>query len=225
MKLDKVVPFGRSLDEYQSMFNLSESDLNKKIIGIADGPASFNAEMNDRGKSVLSIDPLYQYGADEIDRQFYNVVDNIISQVKNMPDNWSWSYHLSPDNLRENRVNVIRKFIGDYETGKAEGRYVTGELPILPIDGDEFDIALCSHFLFLYSEQFDYQFHRAAILEMLRIAKEIRIFPLLTLELGKSPHLETLINELYANGYEPTIKKVKYELQKGGNEMLRVVRA
>ena len=59
MKLEKVVPFGRSLDEYKNMFALSESDLDKKIIGMGDGPASFNAEMFALGKSVVSVDPLY----------------------------------------------------------------------------------------------------------------------------------------------------------------------
>ena len=51
MKLEKIVPFGRSLDEYKSMFALSDSDSNKKIIGVGDGPASFNAEMFALGKS------------------------------------------------------------------------------------------------------------------------------------------------------------------------------
>lgn len=37
MVLDKVVPFGRSMDEYVKMFNLTNADLNKKIIGIGDG--------------------------------------------------------------------------------------------------------------------------------------------------------------------------------------------
>ena len=51
MKLEKVVPFGRSLDEYKNMFTLSDSDLEKTIVGIGDGPASFNAELSALGKS------------------------------------------------------------------------------------------------------------------------------------------------------------------------------
>ena len=45
MKLEKVVPFGRSLAEYKSMFALADNALDTKIIGVGDGPASFNAEM------------------------------------------------------------------------------------------------------------------------------------------------------------------------------------
>lgn len=104
MKLEKVVPFGRSLDEYKNMFALSESDLDKKIIGMGDGPASFNAEMFALGKSVVSVDPLYIFRAEEIERQFDSVVDNIISQVKATPNDWVWSYHSSAEHLKENRV-------------------------------------------------------------------------------------------------------------------------
>lgn len=70
MKLDKVVPFGRSLDEYRNMFALTDGDLDKDIIGVGDGPASFNAEMSALGRSVLSVDPLYVFGPDEIEKQF-----------------------------------------------------------------------------------------------------------------------------------------------------------
>lgn len=59
MKLDDVVPWGRTLAEYELMFNLSEVDLNLKILGCGDGPASFNAEMTKQGHRVVSIDPIY----------------------------------------------------------------------------------------------------------------------------------------------------------------------
>jgi hypothetical protein len=41
--LDSVVPWGRSFDEYVAMFALSEEDLGRRVLGCADGPASFNA--------------------------------------------------------------------------------------------------------------------------------------------------------------------------------------
>jgi hypothetical protein len=45
MELSKVVPWGGSLNEYRQVFSLSAEDLHKKILGCADGPASFNAEL------------------------------------------------------------------------------------------------------------------------------------------------------------------------------------
>ena len=173
MVLDQVVPFGRSMDEYIKIFNLTNADLNKRIIGIGDGPASFNAEMTRHGKSVVSIDPLYQFSSDEILKRFNEVVDNIINQVKATSNDWVWSYHKSPDDLRHNRVKVIREFLSDYETGKKSNRYRVGELPKFAYDNQEFDIALCSHLLFLYSDHLDYDSHLNSVGEMLRIAKEV----------------------------------------------------
>ncbi|QIR38137.1 SAM-dependent methyltransferase [Tolypothrix sp. PCC 7910] len=224
MVLDKVVPFGRSMDEYIKMFNLMHTDLNKKIIGIGDGPASFNAEMNHQGKSVISVDPLYQFSEKEILARFNEVVDSIIEQVKATPNDWVWSYHKSPEDLRQNRIKVIEKFIADYEVGKQNNRYIIGELPSLSYQNQEFDIALCSHFLFLYSDHFDYNFHLNSVAEMLRIAKEIRIFPLLTLMLKPSPYLDGVVNHYISQGYSVEIEKVGYELQRGGNMMLKISR-
>jgi len=222
MRLDAVVPFGRSLDEYKCMFSLSDGDLDKTIVGIADGPASFNAEMYALGKSVTSVDPLYKFTSEQIETKFYQVVDNIIVQVKATPEDWVWSYHQSPEQLKENRIQVMDCFAADYSNGKLDGRYVTGELPNLEFKDDQFQLALCSHFLFLYSDQLSYEFHQRSIRELLRIANEVRIFPLLTLMLKKSQYLITLINDLTSDGFSVTIERVRYEIQKGGNEMLRI---
>ncbi len=90
---------------------------------------------------------------------------------------------------------------------------------------DQFDLGLCSHFLFLYSELFDFEFHRSAVCEMLRVAREVRIFPLLTLNLAPSPQVPRLVEWLEDQGYGVEIKRVGYELQRGGNEMLWVRRS
>jgi hypothetical protein len=49
MELKEIVPWGRTLAEYQLMFDLSEVDLKSKILGCGDGPASFNTEMTAQG--------------------------------------------------------------------------------------------------------------------------------------------------------------------------------
>lgn len=220
MHLEKVVPFGRSLDEYIRMFNLSKSDLNKRILGVADGPASFNAEATKIGVKITSIDPIYQFTDKEILARFNEVVDNIIAQVAATSNDYVWSYHKSPDDLRNNRVQAINEFIRDYKLGKQQGRYQIGELPNLKFEDNAYDLALCSHFLFLYSEHFDYKFHYDSIGEMLRVSKEVRIFPLLTLMLERSSYLEQIMREFSAQGCRVATVKVEYELQKGGNEML-----
>jgi hypothetical protein len=220
MILEKVVPFGRSLDEYIKMFSLSPSDLAKCILGVGDGPASFNAEATQMGVKVTSIDPIYQFTGTEILKRFNEVVDHIINQVKATPNDWIWSYHQSPEDLKNNRIKAINKFVSDYDKGKQEKRYQIGELPQLNFKDKEYDLALCSHFLFLYSDHYDYQFHSDSIREMLRVSQEVRIFPLLTLMLQRSPYVDSIIHEFSEAGYAVSIVKVEYELQKHGNEML-----
>ncbi|MEY3302623.1 MAG: hypothetical protein RLZZ139_995, partial [Cyanobacteriota bacterium] len=192
MILDRVVPFGRSKTEYELMFALTESDRLKSIIGIGDGPASFNAEMTAAGYQVTSIDPIYQFTGVEIKSRFDACIDGIIEQVRNSPNNWVWSYHKSPDDLRANREKAISLFLEDYDRGKIEGRYLNAELPKLDFLDKQFQLALCSHFLFLYSEHLSFEFHLESIRELCRIAEEVRIFPLLNLAQARSPYIDEI---------------------------------
>jgi hypothetical protein len=220
MKLDKVVPFGRSLDEYTKMFNLSAEDLQKDILGVGDGPASFNAEGTTKGYKITSIDPIYQFDGAEIKQRFDAVVDNIIDQIVATPNNWIWSYHKNPQELKASRIKTLETFLQDYPQGKQAGRYQAQELPYLNFADQSYDLALCSHFLFLYSEQCDRDFHLAAIAEMLRISHEVRIFPLLTLMQETSPYVDFVRKKFENLGYLTSIAPVPYELQPGANQML-----
>lgn len=220
MKLDAVVPFGRSLAEYTEMFSLTATDLSQRILGVGDGPASFNVEASQQGATVVSVDPIYCFSGAEILQRFDEVVDNIIGQVKDTADDYVWQYHKSPEDLRQNRERAIQRFLADYEQGKQGDRYRVGELPTLDFPDRFFGLALCSHLLFLYSDHLDYAFHRRAVLEMLRVSREVRVFPLLTLMLERSPHLDSLLIELRHLGYQAEIVRVAYQFQKGGNEML-----
>jgi len=109
--------------------------------------------------------------------------------------------------------------------GRAEGRYLVAALPKLPFNNGEFDLALCSHLLFLYSAQLSADFHLASMLEMLRVAQEVRVFPLLDLDLQRSVHLDPVIAELRSANFYAEIVDVPYIFQKGGGQMLRVVRS
>jgi len=50
-------------------------------------------------------------------------------------------------------MHSMRTFLGDYNLGKRQGRYVDAELPSIAFPNKSFDLALCSHFLFLYAER------------------------------------------------------------------------
>jgi SAM-dependent methyltransferase len=219
MKLDTVVPFGRTLAEYQLMFNLTELDCQKRILDIGAGPASFTAEMYKLGYNVTAIDPVYHFSGAEIKQRFDDCVDNIIQQVENSRADWVWGYHQSPADLRRSRELALELFLADYDAGKVAGRYIAGAVPAA-IGVESYDLILCSHFLLLYSAQLDWEFHRQAVTGLMEHGKELRIFPLLTLGFDRSPYIDPLREYLEQLGYHTEIAKVEYEFQPGGNEML-----
>src|SRR4029079_13228312 len=101
---------------------------------------------------------------------------------------------------------------------------IEGALPVLPFADNSFDLALCSHLLFLYTEQLNADFHVTAVAELLRVAADVRFFPLLTLECELSPHLPVVIEWCHANGHRAEVRPVPYEFQVGGGVMLHVQR-
>jgi hypothetical protein len=220
--LDHVVPWGRSFDEYQRMFALSDDDLRLRIVGCGDGPASFNAVATERGTRVTSCDPIYRYHEEQIRQRIAATYDDILTQTRQNAGEFVWTSIRSPEELGETRMAAMNAFLDDYDAGKAEGRYVDAELPNLPFGDRTFDLALSSHFLFLYTEQLGEAFHRAAIREMCRVATEVRIFPLLALGAVASPLVEPLAQEWREQGASVSIETVPYEFQKGGNQMMRI---
>jgi SAM-dependent methyltransferase len=224
MKLEEVVPWGRTLEEYKSMFSLSKTDLNAKILGCGDGPASFNAEMAELGNYVVSIDPIYQFSAEQIEQRVRATYEPIISQVKQNSSHYIWKNFQDADELGKARLNAMEKFLLDYDSGKVAGRYLYQSLPSLEFVDDQFELCLCSHLLFLYSEHLSFDFHINSIHELLRVAPEVRIFPLLKLDGELSPYVDLVVTELSQQGCLVQIQPVTYEFQKGGNQMLRIRR-
>jgi hypothetical protein len=131
-----------------------------------------------------------------------------------------WREFASPEDLGAARMAAMEMFLADYPRGTAEDRYLVRFLPHLGFRDREFDIALCSHLLFTYSDRLGTHFHVAAIEEMCRVADEARVFPLLRNYGGTSPHLEPAMNTLRGRGYRVEIKRVPYEFQRGGDQML-----
>ena len=222
--LDEVVPWGRSFDEYRRMFALTDDDLRLKMIGCGDGPASFNAEATRRGAQVVSFDPIYRYSTDQLRERIASTHDKIIEQTRRNSEEFVWTAIPSVDELSRVRMTAMNDFLRDYPSGLAEGRYIDAELPNLPFVDASFDLALCSHFLFLYTTQLGEAFHRSAIREMLRVAVEVRIFPLLALGGTPSALVNTMAEELREEGVTVSIEDVAYEFQRGGNKMMRMRR-
>lgn len=220
--LNKIVPWGRSFDEYCAMFALSKDDLKRRLLGCGDGPANFNCMLTRRGGIAVSVDPLYKLDADEIGNRIAMTYPEVMEQTHKNKDEFVWDHISSVEELGRIRMEAMKEFLSDYPVGKQEDRYIEAWLPYLPFKNGEFDIALCSHLLFLYSEQLSEDFHFQAIKELCRVTVEARIFPLLELGSRKSRHLDKIILRLANAGYLVTIIKSPYEFVKGGNEMMKV---
>jgi hypothetical protein len=221
--LDQVVPWGRSFDEYRRMFALGEADLRSKILGCADGPASFNAEATRQGRRVVSCDPLYRFVATAIRARIAAIFDEMVAQTRQNAAEFVWDEAIpSVDALARIRAAAMDLFLDDYDAGCGDGRYVDGELPSLPFGDGAFDLAVCSHFLFLYTKQLTEEFHVAAVRELCRVTREVRIFPLVALGGAPSPHVAAVEKQIRRDGFDVSLETVPYEFQRGANKMMRI---
>ncbi len=221
-KLDKIIPWGRSIKEYIGMFGLTPNELNLAILDCGGGPASFNAQMTTQGCKVISCDPIYQFSAEEIARRIQETYQIVIDGVKANSNNYVWHNFESPEQLGKIRMEAMNQFIDDFYLGLQQGRYVLDELPKLTFKDRQFDLALGSHLLFTYSDHLSLEFHLNSIKELCRVAKEVRIFPLLNISGEESSLLIPVLQELQQDRYEVKIQQVDYEFQKGGNKFLKV---
>jgi len=197
---EDVVPRGRNLAEYCAMFDLRAAERAVSMLGCADGAASFNAEGTAAGLRIVSVDPLYALTAAQIRARIEQATP--------------------PDA----DAQTMERFLADYDAGVAEGRYVSGSAIDLPFPDHSFDLALCSHFLFLQAARYDLAFHLKAVRELLRVADEVRIFPLLEPGAVESRHLKAIMLALPRMGVKAERRRVDYEPQRGGNEMLVISR-
>lgn len=220
--LEKVVPWGRSFEEYVNMFCLSDADLRLRILGCGDGPAAFNAVLTKQGGNIVSVDPVYVFEAEQIKGRIFETYEAVMAQMRKNQSDYIWEAISSVEQLGSLRMSAMEIFLTDFDAGKNEGRYIPGELPSLPFESGMFDIALSSHFLFLYSAHLSAEFHLQALQEMLRVAREVRVFPTLTLNGASSPHFHFVTENLANQGFAVEVKRVPYEFQRGGNEMLVV---
>src|SRR5512139_3008059 len=129
IKYAEVVPWGRSFEEYIEMFSLTNVDLDKQIIGVGDGPASFNARMFQQRKKIISVDPIYQFSEQRIRHRINETYSVVISQTSENRDKFIWDKIPSLDALAHIRMDAMEEFCKDFEIGKEQGRYINSSLP------------------------------------------------------------------------------------------------
>ena len=74
------------------------------------------------------------------------------------------------------------------------------------------------------SNQIGEAFHHAAIDELCRVAREVRIFPFVALGGIGSAYVSPVVDAFRQRGCMIRVERVPYEFQRGGNIMMRIRR-
>jgi hypothetical protein len=223
LELDNILITGRTFEEYTAFFDLDTPSLKaKKVLDCPSGASSFIAQAKEHGIEAQGSDILYRLPIDAIKKQGLKSIEKIYEDTAWMND-FNFEFYGSIEQHRGYREEALAKFCQDYNPNE----YSYNELPHLNFEDNAFDLLLSSHLLFVYDDRFDYDFHKRSILEMLRVAKEVRIFPLVNFKNSRveeeqnfSPLVYQIIEELQA--YQCEIINVDFEFQPRANYMLKI---
>ncbi|MGQ3888792.1 hypothetical protein ACQUW5_07145 [Legionella sp. CNM-1927-20] len=220
--MSNLVLWGHHVDEYQDMFDLSEKDLSGKILEYGSGPSAFNTELTQDKKYCISCDPLFVLDKSTLIAKTTLVFSDMLEQLTRDQDKFNFIAYGDLDGLVQKRRLGMQSFFNDYLQGKKEKRYLPLKDIRLSFADFSFDLALSSHYLFANIEDQDVDFHINAIKELARVAKEVRIFPLINRFSQTSPLLGPVMLQLQQENYGLEVRSVSYNLQPKGNAMLRV---
>ncbi len=224
IQLDRVVFFGRTLSEYVKFFDLDLSQWqSRRILDCPSGAASFVAEANNMGIDAVACDLLFNLDENILINQGKADFDQVVEKISLVSQFYNWEFYGGFEGYKEYRKTAFHHFTQDYAMGRDAGRYIKAELPKLPFADKSFDLVLCGHFLFLYSDEFDYTFHFNSILELYRVcSQEVRIYPLQSKNVKPYPLMDNLLFDLKAAGIATEVVRVPWEFQKGSKHMLRL---
>lgn len=219
---DEIVPWGRSFEEYCRMFDLSAEALPESVLDCGGGPSSFCAAASRHGVRAVSVDPLYQFPSETIQERIDEVAPDMLQLMYEERERFELDRYDSPEEVVEGRRRAMRLFLEDYRKEHEQDRYIRGSVMDLDFSDREFQLALSSHFLLLYDEKLSLEDHLRAVREAVRVAGELRIFPLRNVEGNQSRVLPDLFEALGDEGFQLEIREVPYEFQSGAHEMLVV---
>lgn len=226
-ELNSIYFFGRPYSELMRCFGLDETALvGKSVLECPSGPSSFVAEANACGISAVGVDPLFYRSPAAVRSLALADFKLMFERVRGAPpDRFVQRTYESIEDAEASRLAGLERFLADYATGKALGRYQEGALPYLNFEDASFDIVVCGHLLFIYSATLDLEFHRSAIQEMCRVSREeVRIHPIVDNGSERYPHLDELIQLAASLGFEAKVQDVDHEFFRGSNRTLVLTR-
>lgn len=218
---DGFLAIGRTFAEYRRMFELDVANLQeRRVLDCGAGAASFAARAAAVGADVTAADPLYGPPAGVLEPELEAAIEANLAQLREKCDLFVWDYYGDVETRGRYLVAAAERFLADYAANP--GRYLAAQLPDLPFDEGAFDLALVANLLFLYDDRLDLSFHVAALSELARVAGEVRVFPLASLDRRRSDYVDRVLERLRAEGLETATSAVPYEFQPDATEMLVV---
>ena len=224
LSVPDIAFFGRSLSEYQVFFGIRSADfVGRRVLDVAAGPSSFAAEAACAGVDVTAVDPLYRFNEHALRMRVTDGISRMHASMRARPEMFRLRSFASLEAAQADRQRAAERFLADFYTGVALGRYVSAALPSLPFAKDTFDLVLCGHLLFVYDDRLDLEFHVGACRELVRVTTagaEVRVHPIVNLR-GETSHLVGPVREaLEAFGIESEVIEVDYEFFRGTTKTL-----
>ncbi len=222
MSMERAVLWGHHLDEYQDMFDLPHAALAMRFLEFQSGGSAFQAEMRLKAAHLVSYDAWFDLDQSRLQQTVERSFATRLAQIKARQEAFDLQRYGSLDHLVSYRRQGMAKFFQDYDLGHAEGRYVVARAPCLPFAAFFFDYALSSHHFFSATAPQTVDYHVHTIQELARVAKEVRIFPLVDADGVPSSFLGPVILALQQKNFGIEVRDVLYHLQPKGNAMLRI---
>lgn len=219
-ELDRVIFIGRTYEEYMQMFDLELDQLSGlSILDCPAGACSFTAVGGQQRLRITACDIAYDHGIDDLERKGLQDIEHAMETMERAKELFLWDFYNNVQGLGEHRHQALQDCVADMR--ERPEQYIAAVLPELPFEDKQFDLVLSAHFLFMYGDRMEYDFHKKTIHELLRVTSgEVRIFPLVDLTGSRYSHLDRLVAELQAEGWLIEERVVPYEFLKNANSML-----
>lgn len=222
LDVEHIVFIGRTYKEYMKIFDL-EHALPKagRILDCAAGPSSFTSEASAKGMDVTACDVLYGTEPFALFQKGNMDIAHVFKKFDAVSENYTWTFYKDRDDVISYRKMALGRFAKDFARNKNSNRYQQAELPALPYPDKSFDLVLSSHFLFLYGDRLDADFHIQCLKELARVSSgEVRIYPLCGLDAKPYPHMDSILSSLRKMNIRHGIKNVPFEFQRGSDKMM-----
>jgi hypothetical protein len=118
----------RSFEEYESMFLLTGSELQGRLLDCPGGASSFTAHAGCLGASVTAVDPVYAMPAPALIDLVEGEPDRGSAHTAADLDRYRWDFYGSLEGHREMRRKSADLFVRDFEDHPE--RYVAASLPL-----------------------------------------------------------------------------------------------